>query len=60
MARNLSIRTEYPEVLPDEAPHGCYEDFVYRGHIVEDESGKSQEVIEQVPCRRCNVHGEAL
>jgi hypothetical protein len=60
MARNLSIRTEVPEVLPEEAPHGCYEGWVYLGHIVEDKSGEPQEVIERVPCRRCHAHGEAL
>jgi hypothetical protein len=54
-----SIRNSTPEVLspmgdiPDEPPHGCYEGFVYIGHIVEDESGEPQEVIERVPCRRC-------
>ncbi len=54
MARNLSIRTEVRELLPDEAPHGCYEGFVYIGHIAEDdENGEPQEVIERVPCRRC-------
>jgi hypothetical protein len=43
MARNLSIRTEPPEVLPDDTlethyaglermrPHGCYEGWVYVG-----------------------------
>jgi hypothetical protein len=56
MAHNLSIRTEAPEVLPDEeAPHGCYEGFVYIGHIAEDENGEAVEVIERVPCRRCNA-----
>jgi hypothetical protein len=55
MASNLSIRTHSPEVLPDETPHGCYEGFVYIGHMAEDESGEMVEVIERVPCRRCNV-----
>jgi hypothetical protein len=55
------IRTEPPEVLPEEAPHGCYEGFVYIGHIVQDdESGEPAEVIERVPCRRCNAAGEDL
>ena len=48
-----SIRTEPVEVLPDEAPHGCYEGFVYIGHIVKDESGEPVEVIVRVRCRRC-------
>jgi hypothetical protein len=33
-------------------PHGCYEGFVYIGHMAEDESGEEVEVIERVPCRR--------
>jgi hypothetical protein len=36
-------------------PHGCYEGFVYIGHISEDEDGEPQEVIERVPCRRCDT-----
>jgi hypothetical protein len=51
-----SIRAETPEVLPDETPHGCYEGFVYLGHMqYEDEHGQEAEVIERVPCRRCNA-----
>jgi hypothetical protein len=49
------LRTTTPAVLPDEAPHGCYEGFVYIGHIVEDENGEPVEVIERVPCRRCRA-----
>jgi hypothetical protein len=57
---------DHLEVLPDDTlethyaglermrPHGCYEGFVYIGHIVEDESGEPVEEIERVPCRRCN------
>jgi hypothetical protein len=64
-----SIRTPSPEVLPDDTlethysglermrPHGCYEGFVYIGHIVEDESGEPLEEIERVPCRRCSTQG---
>jgi muconolactone delta-isomerase len=36
-------------------PHGCYEGFVYIGHIAEDENGEAHEVIERVPCRRCKA-----
>ena len=36
-------------------PHGCYEGFVFIGHIVEDENGEPVEVIERVPCRRCRA-----
>jgi hypothetical protein len=56
MARNLSIGTPTPEVLPDdERPHGCYEGWVYLGFEGEDENGEPAEVIERVPCRRCRV-----
>ncbi len=57
----LSIRTPAPEVLPDnEAPYGCYEGFVYLGHIAEDENGEVVEVVEQMPCRRSHAAGETL
>ncbi len=52
MARNLIIRTNPPEVLPDETPHGCYEGWVYLGF--EGEDGEPVEEIERVPCRRCH------
>jgi hypothetical protein len=50
-----SIRTDAPEVLPDERPHGCYEGFVYIGYMqYEDElDSEPQEVVERVRCRRC-------
>ncbi len=60
MARNLSIGTELTEVFPEEAPHGCFEGFVYIGHIAEDENGEPQEVIERARCRRCRASQEAL
>ena len=54
-----SIRTTTPEVLlDDEAPHGCYEGFVYIGHIAEDESGEPVEVLGRVRCRRCAYGNE--
>ena len=50
------IRTDAPEVLPDERPHGCYEGFVYISYMVEDElDGAPVEEIERVPCRRCRA-----
>jgi hypothetical protein len=72
MARNLSIRTPTPKVLPDDTlethysglermqPHACYEGFVYIGHMVEDESGEPTEEIERVPCRRCQAAYETF
>jgi hypothetical protein len=56
-----SIRTPTPEVLPDdETPHGCYEGWVYVGFEGKNEDGEPVEVIERVPCRRCNAAREAL
>jgi hypothetical protein len=40
---------------PQRHPHGCYDGFVYIGHVVEDEFGDEVEVIERVPCRRCRL-----
>jgi hypothetical protein len=51
----IIVREDRPEVLPEEAPDGCYEGFVFIGHIVEDENGEPQEVIERVPYRRCRA-----
>ncbi len=48
-----------PEVLHEEAPHACYEGFVYIGHISNDElDGEPVEVIERVPCPRCHNHAK--
>ena len=58
MARNPLIRersAEVPDATPDETPHGCYKGFVYMGFEAEDESGERVEVIERVPCRRCQL-----
>ena len=56
-----SIRTDSPEVLPDDRPHGCYDGWHYLGYEAEDESGELVEVIERVPCRRGRTAaGEAL
>ena len=61
------IRPSTSKVLPDDTleihysalermrPHGCYEGFVFIGHIFEDENGEPTEEIERVPCRRCSV-----
>ena len=53
MAYTDSIRTDRPEVFAEEErPHGCYEGFVYIGHMVEDGHG-DELVFEAVPCKRC-------
>jgi hypothetical protein len=33
--------------------HACIDGYVYIGHMVEDDHGEEVEVIEAVPCRRC-------
>ena len=59
MARNPIIR-EHPTkalALTDETPHACMDGWVFLGLEVEDASGEYVEVIEvieRVPCRRCN------
>jgi len=36
-------------------PHGCMNGLVFIGHLIEDETGEEVEVVEAVPCRRCNA-----
>ena len=37
-------------------PHACMDGYVYIGHMaVDPETGEEVEVIESVPCRRCNA-----
>jgi len=38
----------------EEHPCICYEGLVYIGHLELTEEGEEIEVIEAVPCRRCN------
>jgi hypothetical protein len=56
----IILPKDHPEVLPEEAPHGCYEGWVYLGFEGEDENGEPTEVIESVPCRRCHATHETL
>jgi hypothetical protein len=56
MALNQIIRENPPKVpapSPEEAPHACYDGWVFLGFEGEDENGEHVEVIERVPCRRC-------
>jgi hypothetical protein len=47
------LRTTPEKDAPDEETlHGCYEGWVYLGF--EGENGEHVEVIERLPCRRCN------
>ena len=58
---NPAVRAGDPFALfgvveADECPHGCIDGVVYIGHMVEDlETGDEIEVIDRVPCRRCNA-----
>ncbi len=37
------------------APHACMNGYVYIGHLaVDPETGEEAEIVEAVPCRRCN------
>jgi hypothetical protein len=38
-----------------ERPHACYDGWVFLGFEGEDENGEPGEVIERVPCRRCQL-----
>jgi hypothetical protein len=62
MARNPIIRETPPDIpnSPDERPHGCYAGWVFLGFEGEDEDGEHVEVIERVPCRRCQRSYENL
>ena len=37
-----------------ERPHACIDGVVYVGHLVVVDDGEEVEVVEAVPCRRCN------
>jgi hypothetical protein len=49
----------YRPDLDQESPHGCYEGVVYIGHLVEAD-GEEVEVIEAVPCKRCQRSLDSL
>ena len=56
------LRRDRPEVrVPtNEAPHGCYDGWVYLGSEGEDLDGEHVEEIERVRCRRCRAAGGTL
>ncbi len=40
---------------PHGTPHGCMNGLVFIGHMgVDPETGAEGEIVEAVPCRRCN------
>ncbi len=58
---NILRNTPEKVAVPDEkTPHACLEGFVYLGVEGEDENGEHVEVIERVPCRRCQRSYESL
>jgi hypothetical protein len=63
MARNPIIREYPPEVpipSPEETPHACMGGWVFLGFEGEDEHGEHAELVERVPCRRCQRSCESL
>jgi hypothetical protein len=49
------LRSTPEKVAPDEeSPHGCYDGWVYLGHLVIEDDGEEAEIVETVPCRRCS------
>ncbi len=41
---------------PHGTPHGCMNGLVFIGHLaVDPETGEEAEIVEAVPCRRCNA-----
>jgi hypothetical protein len=50
------LRKDYPEssTPAEETPHACLGGWVYLGFEGEDENGECVELVERVPCRRCN------
>ena len=52
------LRKDSPESIaatPEETPHFCYDGWVFLGFEGMNEEGEHVEVIERVPCRRCNA-----
>ena len=47
-----TLDVHYSSLERLDAPHGCYEGFVFIGLMVE-ENGEVVEIFETVPCRRC-------
>jgi hypothetical protein len=48
------LETHYASLERAACPF-CYEGWVYMGYEGVDEDGEHVEVIERVPCRRCNA-----
>ncbi len=51
--KNSTAGNLAPHPSTEERPCACYEGIVYIGHLVEVD-GEEVEVVEDVPCRRCN------
>ena len=47
------VEAHYAALERLESPHGCIDGWVYLGFEGEDENGEHVEIIERVPCRRC-------
>ena len=53
------LETHYASLERAACPF-CYEGWVFLGYEGMDEDGEHEEVIERVPCRRCNADTKAL
>ena len=53
--RSLAHPAHYPRPDTDETSHGCFDGWIYLGFEGEDLDGNPVEVIERVPCRKCNA-----
>jgi hypothetical protein len=42
-----------PHPSTEERPCACLDGVVYIGHLVDEEDGEEEEVVEAVSCRRC-------
>ena len=49
-----TIKRTAPSTHPATECFACYEGVVFIGHLVEDETGETEEIFEPVPCRRCS------
>ena len=53
------VEAPYAALERLETPHGCIDGFVYLGFEGEDEDGEHVEVIDRVPCRRCQLRSDS-
>jgi hypothetical protein len=57
---NILRNTAEEVATPDETPHACMGGWVFLGFEGEDENGEHVELVERVPCRRCNAADKTI